>query len=169
MALLTETAHDLTARLDAELSRREGERLRRQMLRNLVCSADALAGITLSGWMWVRETLEREGFEGRELARHCQVLRDGIDGVLAGYERLLALAGASGLTAEDAGLHDLEGKLPALREARSKVAEALGLATRPPRPVEEAKLVESRAALERGEFVTINDEYLARLRAGEDF
>jgi hypothetical protein len=168
-ALLTETAHDLTARLDEELRQREGERLRRQVLRNLVKSADALAAITLSAWTWVRETLEEEGFEGGELARHCRVLLDGIDGVLAGHEQLLALVEASGLTPETAGLSDLEVKLPVLREARPKVAGTLDLATRPSRPVEEGMLAESRAALERGEFVVLDAEYLARLRAGEDF
>jgi hypothetical protein len=168
-ALLNETTRDLTTRLGEELRRREGERLRRPVLRHLVRSADALAGITLSAWTWVRETLEGEGFEGCEMARHCRVLLDGIDGGLAGYERLLALAEASGLSPEAAGLHDLEAKLPALREARPTVAGALGLATRPPRPVDEALLTESRAALERGEFVTVDDAYLARLRAGGDF
>jgi hypothetical protein len=66
-------------------------------------------------------------------------------------------------------LHVLEVKLPALREARPHVAAALDLATRPARPVDESKLAESRAALDRGEFVTLDDEYLARLRAGEEF
>jgi hypothetical protein len=168
-ALLTETAHDLTRRLGEELRRRDGERLRRQVLRDLVRSADALAGIILSAWAWVCETLEGEGFEGGELALKCRVLLEGIDGSLAGYEQLLAMADASGLTPEAAGLKDLEAKLPALREALPKVAEALALATRPARPVDEALLAESRAALERGEFVTVDEEYLARLRAGGDF
>jgi hypothetical protein len=30
-------------------------------------------------------------------------------------------------------------------------------------------LAESRASLDRGEFVTVDDEYQARLRAGGDF
>jgi len=168
-ALLIETTRDLTTRLGEELKRRKGERLQRQVLRSLVLGADALAGIILSAWAWVRETLEEEGFEGRELARKCQVLLDGIDWVLAGYERLLEMAEESGLTPKAAGLHELEAKLPALREARPQVAEALALATRPPRPVDERALAESRTALDRGEFVPLDDEYLARLRAGEDF
>ena len=162
-ALLTETARDLTARLDEELRRRHGEKLKRKVLRNLVRSADALSGLILSAWTWVRETLEGEGFEGRELARYCQVLLDGIDGSLKGYEQLLAMAEESGLTAEAAGLQDMEAKLPALRGARPKVAEALDLASRPPRPVADATLAESTAAIERGEFVTMDDEYLARV------
>jgi hypothetical protein len=168
-ALLTDTTRDLATWLSEELKQRKGERLKRQVLRNLVWSADVLAGITLSAWAWVRETLEGEGFEGGELAGYCRVLLDGIDGSLAGYERLLALAEESGLTAEAAGLGDLEAKLPSLREARPRVAGALDLATRPPRPIDEAKLAESRAALDRGEFVAIDDEYLARLRAGGNF
>src|SRR5438128_769144 len=127
-ALLTDTTRDLTSRLGEELRRREGEKLRRQALRNLAGSADALAGIILSAWTWVRETLEKDGFEGRELAHHCQVLLDGIDGSLAGYGRLLALTETSGLTSEAAGLQSLEAKLPALRETRPEVAGALGLA-----------------------------------------
>ncbi len=169
-ALLTETTRDLMTRLREELKRREeGERLSQKVLRALVWNADTLAGIILSAWTWVRETLEEEGFEGRELAGYCQVLLDGIDGTLSGYERLLARAGESGLTPQEAGLRDLEAKLPALREARPKVAEALGLATRPARPVEEAMLADSKAAFERGEFVNVDDEYLARLRAGGEF
>jgi hypothetical protein len=168
-ALLTETTRDLTTRLGEELRLREGEKLRRRVLRNLVRSADALAGITLSAWSWVRETLEGEGFEGRELAGYCQVLLDGIDGTLAGYERLLALTNESGLPPEAAGLPDLEAMLPALREARPQVAGVLGLATRAPRPVEEAMLAGSQAALDRGEFVTVDDDYLARLQADGDF
>jgi hypothetical protein len=97
------------------------------------------------------------------------VLLEGIDGTLAGYERLLALAEEAGLTPEAAGLKKLEDKLAALREARPKVVETLGLATRPARPINAATLAQSRAALERGEFVTVDEEYLARLRAGEDF
>ena len=155
-ALLTQTAHDLTTRLGEELRLRKGEKLKRRVLLNLVRSADALAGIILSAWTWVRETLEGEGFEGGELAGYCQVLLDGIDGELAGYERLLAFAEEDGLTPEAAGLRELEAKLPALREARPKVAEVLALATRPPRPVDEARLAESGAALERGEFVTVS-------------
>jgi hypothetical protein len=168
-ALLTETAREVTTRLGEELERRKGEKLKRRVLRNLVRSADALAGITLSAWAWVRETLESEGFEGGELAGHCRVLLDAIDGGLAGYDRLLAMAEEDGLTPESAGLLELEAKLPALRDARPAVAEVFALATRPRRPVDEAKLAESRTALERGEFVTADDEYLARLRAGEDF
>src|SRR6185437_5132710 len=109
-ALLTETARDLTTRLDEELRRQQGARMRRQVLRNLAGSADALAGILLFTWTWVCETLEGEGFEGTDLAQHCRVLLDGIDGSLAGYERLLALAEASGLTPEEAALRDLEVK-----------------------------------------------------------
>jgi hypothetical protein len=168
-ALLTETTRYLTSQLGEELRRREGEKLKRQLLRNLVRSADALAEITLSAWMWVRETLEEEGFEGEELTRHCLVLLDGIDGSRAGYVRLVALVDASNLTPEAAGLRDLEAKVEALREVRPKVAAALELAARPRRPVDEAVLAESRAALDRGEFVTLDDAYLARLRAGEDF
>jgi hypothetical protein len=169
-ALLTETARDLTTRLDEELRRQKGARLKRQILRNLASSADVLAGVTLSVWTWVRETLEGEGFEGRELAGHCQVLLGGIDESLAGYDQLLTLAETSGLSLEAAGLLDLEAKLPTLREARPKVAELLGLTAQPPRPVDKTTLLaESRAALERGEFITLDDEYLARLRAGEDF
>jgi hypothetical protein len=168
-ALLTETARELTTRLGEELRRRKGEKLKKRVLRNLVRSADALAGITLSAWTWARETLEGEGFEGGELAGYCRVLLDAIDGGLAGHDRLLAMAEEDGLTPEAAGFRELEAKLPALREARPKVAEALALATRPAGSVDEAKLAESGAALERGEFVTVDDEYLARLRAGEDF
>jgi hypothetical protein len=152
-ALLTETARDLTTRLGEKLKRAEGERLKRQVLRNLVRSADALAGLTLSGWAWVSETLEEEGFEGSELTQSCRELLDGIDESVAGYERLLTLAEASGLTPEAAGLKSLEAKLPALREVRPRVAETLEFATRSPRPVDEAKLAEARAALDRGEFV----------------
>lgn len=166
--LLTENTRDLATRLDEELRRRKGEVLMRRVARDLVLNADALAGIILSCWAWVRETLEEEGFEGRELSGHCQVLLDAIDGSLAGYERLRVLVEDSGLTPEAAGLCDLEGKLPALREARPKVAELLGFVTRPPRPVDEKVLAESSAAIERGEFITLDDAYLARLRADED-
>jgi hypothetical protein len=168
-ALLTETTRDLTSRLGEELKRQRGERLLRQVLRNLVCTADALAGITLSAWRWVSETLETEGFEGRELAGHCQVLLDAIDGSLAGYDNLLAIARTSNLTPEAAGLQDLESKIPALRAARPKVAETLHLATRAPRVVDEATLAASTAALESGKFVNVDDDYLARLRAGGNF
>src|SRR5258708_4001631 len=107
-ALLTETTRHLTSRLDEGLKRQKGEKLKRQVLRTLVWNADALAGFTLSSWTWVRETLAGEGFQGRELAAYCQVLLDGIDGSLAGYDQLLVLAQASGLTPEAAGLRDLE-------------------------------------------------------------
>lgn len=168
-ALLTETACDLMARLTEEEKRWKGERLKRQVVRILVFSADIMAETILKAWKWVRETLEVEGFEGRQLARQCQLLLDGIDWLLPAYERFLAQAVASGLTPEDAGLPDLQAQLPALRDERPKVAELLGLVTRPLRPVDEAMLAESRAAFDRGEFVTIDDDYLARLRAGEDF
>lgn len=167
-ALLIETARNLTERQAEELRRRKGEKLRRQVLRELVWTEDALAGVILSAWKWVRETLEEEGFEGREWAGKCRVLLDGIDGILPAYERFLAWAEEAGLTPEAAGLSDLEAKLPALREARPKVAEILALATRPPRPLDEAKLNESKEAFDRGEFVTVDDEYLARLRAGQE-
>lgn len=167
--LLTDTTRDMATRLDEELRRRKGERLKRQVLRNLVWTADALAGIILSAWTWVRETLEGEGFEGRELAEHCQVVLDGIDGALVGYEQLLRMAERSGLTPDAVGLQDLEAKLPALREARPQVIQLLQLADRLPQPIDATVLAESKAALERGKFVTINDEHLARLRAGEDF
>jgi hypothetical protein len=164
-ALLTEMTRDLTARLGEELALREGAKLKRQVLRSLVGATDVLARITLSAWKWVCETMEGEGFEGMELARHCKVLLDGLDGSLTGYERLLVLTEASGLTPEAAGLRDLEANLPALREARPKVAGVLNLASRPPRPADETALADSRAALDRGEFVTIDEEYLARIRS----
>jgi hypothetical protein len=168
-ALLIETTRDLTTRLGEELKRRECERLMRRVLRHLVKSADIIAEITLGAWAWVNETLEAEGFEGGVLAGHCEVLLRGIDMSLAGYEQLLAQANESGLTPEDAGLDHLASKLPALREARPKVAAALALASRPPRPVDEGKLADSRGALDRGECVNVDDAYLARLQAGEDF
>jgi hypothetical protein len=168
-ALLTETTRHLTTRLDEELKRPRGERLRRQALRQFARGADVLAEITLSSWAWVCETLEEEGFEGREFAGYGRVLLDAIDGVLSGYERLLALAAEAKLTAEDAGLHDLEAKLPALREARPRIAEALSLATQPPGPIDEKRLAEGRAALDRGEFIVLDDEFLDRLRAGGSF
>lgn len=168
-ALLIETARDLTARQAEELRRWKGERLNRQVLRVFVWNEDVLAGITSAIWKWVRETLEEEGFEGRELTEYCQLLLEGIDGSLSRYEQLLTWAAEAGLTPEAIGLSDLEVKLPALREARPKVVEILNLATRPPRPVDEAMLNKSKGAFERGEFVTINDEFLARLREGQDF
>jgi hypothetical protein len=167
--LLLEPTRDWITRLNDELKRWEGERLQRQALREIVWRANVIAWITLDAWRWVRETLESEGIEGRKLAGHCQVLLEGIDISLAGYERLLEWAEADGLTPEAAGLRELEARLPALREARPKVAEALALATRPPRPVDEKALAESQAALDHGKFVTADEDYLARLRAGEDF
>lgn len=168
-ALLIETTRDLATRQAEELKRRRGEKLRRQVLRKLSLNENVLAEITLSIWKWIRETLEEEGFEGRELAGYCQLLLDGIDGRLSGCELLLAKADEAGLTPKAAGLADLEAKLPALREARPKVAGILELATRAPRPIDEAMLKKSKQAVEHGEFVTLNDEYLARLRAGQDF
>lgn len=168
-ALLTETASDLIARLTEEEKRWEDERLRRQVVRILVSSADVLTEVILKAWKWARETLEAEGFEGRQLARQCQLLLDGIDWLLPAYERFLAQARASGLTPEESGLPDLQVKLPALQEARPRVAELLALVTRPSRPIDEAILAESRASFDRGEFVTIDDDFLARLRAGEQF
>jgi hypothetical protein len=94
---------------------------------------------------------------------------DAIDWILAAHERFQAQAAASGLTAEAVGLRDLEAKLPALREARSNVSASLSIATRPPRSVEETVLADSKAAFERDEFITVDDDYLARLRSGEDF
>jgi hypothetical protein len=168
-ALLTETAHDLMVRLTEEEKQYVGEKLRRQVVRSLVSSTDVLAGIILSAWKWVRETLEEEGFEGRELAGKCRVLLDGIDWILPAYERFVAQAEEAGLTLGAAGLSDLEAKLPALREARPKVAKILDLATRPTRPIDDEMLNKSKDAFARGEFVTLDDEYLARLRAGQDF
>lgn len=168
-ALLIETARDLMAQQADELRRGKGEKLSRRLLRALVWNQDTLAGIMLSLWKWVRETLEEEGFEGRDLAKHCQLLLDGIDGSLLGYERFLSWSEEYGLTPETVGLPDLAAKLPALREARAELAEILDLATRPPRSVDEAMLNESKAAFERGEFVTLDDEYLARQQAGQDF
>jgi hypothetical protein len=169
--LLTDTARDLTTQLDEGLRREELRRQKgeKQLTRRIAWNADALAGITLSIWEWVRETLEEKGFEARELAGYCRLLLEGIDLGLSGYEKLLAMAKEDSLTPEAAGLRGLEAKLPDLREARPKVAEMLDLATRQPRPVDEARLAESGAALQRGEFVNIDEEYLARLRAGEDF
>src|SRR5262245_52937542 len=128
-ALLVETTHDLTARLGERL--RQSATLRPGAVRDLARGADALAGLVLSAWAWACETLEGEGFEGADLARHCRVLLEGIDEALAAHAGLLALAGPSGLTPEAAGLQGLESKLPALREARPKVEAALALATRP--------------------------------------
>jgi hypothetical protein len=168
-ALLIEPARDWMARQAEELRRRERERLSRQWLRDVAWNEDVIAGIMLSIWKRVRETLEEEGFEGRELTKYCQLLLEGIDGSLSRYERFLEWAEEAGLTPEAVGLPDLEAKLPALREARPKVAELFDLATRPPRPIDEAILNESKGAISRGEFVTLDDEYLARLRAGQDF
>src|SRR5438034_11412642 len=113
-ALLMDITQTFTTRLGEELTRQEGERLTRKVLRGLAGDTDALAGIALRAWKWVRETLEGEGFEGRELTRHCKVLHEGIKGCLGGYEHLLKQAEESGLTAEAAGLRELEAKLPAL-------------------------------------------------------
>lgn len=165
-AMVTQFEDDLKLE---ELRRRRGEKLQRQAVRTLVQSANVLAGVVLEGWTRVSEMLEKKGFEASELARNCQVLLDGLEGTLSGHERLLALVKDSGLTSEATGLGELEAKLPALRAARPKLTEALAIATRPARPINEKALAESRDALGQGEFVTIDDEYLARLRAGADF
>ena len=164
-ALLTETTSNLTSRLDEELRLNRGEKLSRQVLCNLVKSADILAGLALSAWAWVRETLEREGFEGRELAATCKVLVDGIDGGIEAHKQLLALAKSSGHSPETVGLKDLEAKLPALQAARPKVVEVHDLATRGNRPDDLTLLAETSAAMEKGQFVTMDDEYLNRVRA----
>jgi len=168
-ALVIEPARDWMARQAEELRRRKGEKMQRQVLRALVWNENVLAEIVLSIWKWIGERLEEEGFEGRELAGYCQLVLDGIDGRLSGYEQLLASAEEASLTPEAAGLPDLLAKLPTLREARSKVAEILDLATRLPRPVDESMLNKSKDAFARGEFVTLDDDYLARLRASQDF
>ena len=163
-ALLIEPARDWMARQTEELKRRKGEKLRRRILRDLVWSEEVLAGIALSIWKWVREKLEEEGFEGRELTRYCQLVLDGIDGRLSGYEQLLASAEEAGLAPETVGLLDLQAKLPALREARPKVAEILELANRPPRSVDEAKLNASKGTIDlqaRG----LNEAEAAELRS----
>ncbi len=98
-ALLTETAHDLMLRLTEEEKRYVGEKLRGQMVRGLVSGTDLMAETILKAWKWVRETLEGEGFEGRQLAHQCPLLLDGIDWILPAYARFLAQAEASGLTA----------------------------------------------------------------------
>ena len=166
--LLMETARDLTTRLDHELRRPNGEKPKRQALRNLARSADALAGLILSAWVWVSETLEEEGFEGRELAQHCQVLVNGIDECLFAHQKILEGTTVCGLTPISAGLDDLEGKLPALREVRSNVTRILALATRPPRPIDESMLAEARRAIERGELIKVDEQLLSRLETGED-
>lgn len=167
-SLLAETAHDLMVRLSEEEKRKIGKKPIRSAVRSHVSSADVLALMTLKGWDGIRETLEGEGFEGRQLARECKCLLEAIDWLLAAYQRLLAQAEECRLTPETVGLSDLEAKLSALQEARPKVAELLEFASRVPRPVDEALLNESKAAVERGEFVTLDDEYVARLRAGQD-
>lgn len=166
-ARLTETVEDSLERLIEEEKRCVGEKATRHALRSLASNADILAKMILKAWKWLQETLEAEGFEGRQLADRCRVLVEAMDWILLAHERFLAQAKAAGLTAEDAGLQDPEAKLPALREALPKVAALLGLASRSPHPVEEARLVESKNAVARGAFINIDDEFLARLRAGE--
>jgi hypothetical protein len=169
-AQLEKTARDLMKRQAKEARRRKkAARRKRQVLRDLVWNENVLAGIILSLWKWVRETLEQDGFEGRELVSKCQVLLAGIDGCLTRYEQFVVDAEEAGLTSEAVRLQDLEVQLPALREARPKVAELLDFSTRPPRSIDEAMLNKSKEAAEHGEFVTLDDEYLARLRAGQDF
>jgi len=75
--------------------------------------------------------------------RYCRVLLAGVDASLPAHQRLLTLAEASDLTPEAIGLTDLEARLSGLREARPELAKMLDLATRPPRPIDEARLAES--------------------------
>ena len=63
-ALYGETAHNLTTRLSEELTRREGERLKWQVIRNLVSSTDVLATVILAAWSGSGETLGSGGFRG---------------------------------------------------------------------------------------------------------
>jgi hypothetical protein len=84
-ALLTDTIRDLAARLSRELQLRKNEVLKEQELRHLASTAEILAGATLSTWAWVRETLEGKGFEGRELAGHCEAVLAGIDQSLTAH------------------------------------------------------------------------------------
>jgi hypothetical protein len=168
-ALLPETVCDLMARLTEEEKRWAGEKWKRQVVRNLASSTDVLAGIILAAWNGVRETLELEGFEGQWLGRQCKQLLDGIDWILPAYERFVAQGQESGLTSEDARLQDLEAKLPALREARPRIAEVFGLTMQPAKPIDGEMLAASRTAFERGEFVIADEGYLTRLRAGQPF
>jgi hypothetical protein len=160
-----ETTRGLTVRLGEELRLKRGESLRRQVLCNLVKSADILAELTLSAWAWVSETLEREGFEGQELTEYCQILLGGIDATLKSHQLLRAKAQSLGISNEIAGLHGLEAKLPSLENIRPKIAEVLGLASPPHRSVDESKLAESTAAIEKGQFVSLDNDYLDRLKA----
>lgn len=156
-AILTEATQDLTARLSQALGQQKKEKLARRMLRNLVRAEDALVAITVSAWNSVCEALEAEGFEGRELAAQCQVLLDGINVSLGAYDKLRDIATASEISPIEAGLVELESKIPLLKEVQTKIASLLELATRPPKPLDETRLKKSLEDFECGRFVTLND------------
>jgi hypothetical protein len=167
--LLVDTARDLATRLGNELKLRRGEKVFQLKLRELVEASDALIGIILTCCAGLRETLEREGCEGRRLAKYSKGLLEVTDSALAEGDETLGLANNVGVDSTEAGLPQLSSKLAALRESRPYLADVVAMATRPPRPIDEARMAESDAALERGEFVNVDDEYLRRLHAGEDY
>jgi 2-phospho-L-lactate guanylyltransferase (CobY/MobA/RfbA family) len=156
-AILTEATHDLTARLSEALGQQKKEKLARRMLRNLVRAEDALANITLSAWNSVCEAVEAEGFEGRELAAQCQILLDAINVSLGAYHKLHDIAAASEISPDEAGLVELESKIPLLKEVQPKIASLLQFTTRPPKPLDEVRLNKAREDFECGRFVTLND------------
>jgi 2-phospho-L-lactate guanylyltransferase (CobY/MobA/RfbA family) len=156
-AILTEATHDLTARLSEALGQQKKEKLARRMLRNLVRAEDALVTITLSAWNSVCEAVEAEGFEARELAAQCKVLVDGINLSLGAYEKFLEIAEASEISPKEAGLEEVKARLPLLKEVQPKIASLLEFATRPPKPLDEARLSKAQEDFECGRFVTLND------------
>jgi hypothetical protein len=155
-AILTEATQDLTARLSEALGQQKQDKLARRILRNLVRAEEALVNITLSAWNSVCEALEAEGFEGRELAAQCQVLLDGIIVALGACDKLRESAAASGISLGEAGLVELESRITLLREIQPKIASLLELATRPPKPLDEARLDKARQDFEAGRFITLN-------------
>jgi 2-phospho-L-lactate guanylyltransferase (CobY/MobA/RfbA family) len=156
-AILTEATRDLTTRLSEALGQQKKEKLARRMLRNLVRAEDALVTITLSAWNSVCEAVEAEGFEARELAAQCKVLLDGINLSLGAYEKFLEIAEASEISPKEAGLEEVKARLPLLKEVQPKIASLLEFATRPPKPLDEARLNKAREDFECGRFVTLND------------
>jgi hypothetical protein len=162
--LLPDLAEGMTSKLRREVERGQAGGLDHRALGDAVVALRVLADLNRHTWDGVRAVLAGGGCEAGLLAERCRFLLKGLDELASLHEALRALAGPVP-PERSPGLQEVGPVVAEVLALRPAIADLLAFATRPPAPVDPARLAAADRAFAEGRVVKGRD-VIARLRSG---
>jgi hypothetical protein len=147
------------------LSRLGGSKVSRYKLAVMLRTAVALAQLQREFWNDVQAMVKEHGMEASSLAESCLFLLTEVKENRRSFDLIRQLIPADLPTNSDLAtlFRQLTEDMQAVEASEQPIREWFTLATKHPKPVDEARIHQGRAAVEAGRFKKGND-LIARLR-----